>query len=600
MSLRDVIVKWIRLAMMTAACAFGGVYDDCVYLFEGGLDANGNGYAATGEIRDELHANPSHANNQGTVYGYADGTIFRNEPVPYQSAGLSTQNVQCLYLPQPRKINGSTTNFYPTTIRMPFLADACPTNIYTGVFRVRLDHDPLANAGGWLMNFGYTKNTGGQGMLFGFSWNASSNAYTMTSHATGSSGKSWGVADIPTNMWMDVAVVVTGNVVTAYRAFTGRANSSSGTRVAELDNILSWQRTFSSSSVSFPNLTMARGNTWMGAQSGITSEQNFTTISDTNGKKYFCGSVRRFAVWNRALTADEVREAFGRPRPDIVRIGVANGNSDEFASDAAATATVDAMGSWRDLPASLRAGDVRNVTFTLAATESDMPQLLRIKTLSGGGSGTLRVSLNGTAVAAKLLAAGQTFVATLPKNLLVTGANTLTLTRTDANGAAIAIDSLAVGGSWQVGKADKGASEFTYSVPLMMYDTYVNSYMWNRAANAKTSGSSAINLYVTVPEEAVSRYGMRYETRTENSYDLTTTPNTKLTISANGVTKQEFTGIAGGNTNWRDIALEFDPGELHAGVNNIKLAVTGGGCYYFDYHRFQLVPPADGTYIIVK
>ena len=583
---------------LAAACAFGGVYDDCVYLFEGGLDANGNGEAATGEVRDELHANPSHANNQGTVYGYADGAIFRNEPVPYQSAGLSTQNVQCLYLTQPRKINGSTTNFYPNIIKMPFLADVCPTNIYTGVFRVRLDRDPLGNNAAWLMNFGYTKNSNGQGLLFGFGWNASSNAYQMTSHATGSSGKSWGVADIPTNMWMDVAVVVTGNVVTAYRAFTGRANSSSGLQVAALDDIRTWRTTFSSTSAPFPNLTMARGNTWMGAQAGITSVQNFTTITDTNGKKYFCGSVRRFAVWNRALSADEVREAFGRPRPDIVRIGAANGNSDEFASDAAATATVDAMGSWRDLPASLRAGDVRNVTFSLSANETNMPQLLRIKTLAGGGSGTLRVALNGTTVASKLIAAGQTFVATLPKKLFVAGANTLTLTRTDAGGTAVDIDALAIGGSWQVGKDDRKTSEFTYGVPLTMYDTYVNSYMWNRAANAKTSGSSTITLCVTVPEEAVARYGMRYETRTENTYELTSTPNTKLTISANGVTKQEFTGIAG--SVWQDIAIDFAPGELHAGVNTIKLAVTSGGCYYFDFHRFQLVPPVDGTLLIVR
>ena len=593
---KAIITLW---GVTVAACALGGVYDDCVYLFEGGLDANGNGYAATGEIRDELHANPSHANNQGTVYGYADSAIFRNEPVPYQSAGISTQNVQCLYLPQPRKMNGVTTNFYPNIIKMPFLADACRTNIYTGVFRVRLDRDPLANNAGWLMNFGYTKNTNGQGLLFGFSWNVNSNAFVMTSHATGSTGKSFGVADIPTNMWMDVAVVVTGNVVTAYRAFTGRANSSSGTKVAELDNILSWKNTLKTSSVPFPNLTMARANTWLGAQSGITSVQDFSTISDNNGKKYFCGSIRRVAVWNRALTADEVREAFGRPRPDIVRIGVANGSADEFASDAAVTATVDALGPWCGFPASLRAGDVRSVAFSLSANETNMPQLLRIKTLTGGGSGTLRVSLNGTAVASKLIAAGQTFVATLPKKLFVAGANTLTLMRTDANGAAVDIDSLAIGGSWQVGKVDKKASEFTYSVPLMMYDTYVNSYMWNRAANAKTSGTSTITLYVTVPEEAVARYGMRYETRTENTYELTTTPNTKLTISANGVTKQEFTGIAGDKV-WKDIAIDFAPGELYAGVNTIKLAVTNGGCYYFDYHRFQLVPPADGTYIVVR
>ena len=208
----------MAVGMMAAACAFGGVYDDCVYLFEGGLDADGNGCLSTGEMRDELHGSPSHAYNQATVFGYADGALFRNEPVPYQSAGLPTQNVQCLCFTHPRKVSGTTTNFYPNIVKMPFIADACPTNIYTGVFRVRLDRDPLANASGWLMNFGYTKNTDGQGLLFGFSWNANSNAYQMTSHATGSSGKSWGIADIPTNTWLDVAVVVTGNVVTAYRS----------------------------------------------------------------------------------------------------------------------------------------------------------------------------------------------------------------------------------------------------------------------------------------------------------------------------------------------------------------------------------------------
>ena len=33
----------VAIGMMSATCAFGGVFDDCVYLFEGGLDADGNG-----------------------------------------------------------------------------------------------------------------------------------------------------------------------------------------------------------------------------------------------------------------------------------------------------------------------------------------------------------------------------------------------------------------------------------------------------------------------------------------------------------------------------------------------------------------------------
>ena len=110
-------VAFAGMVAAVAAFAFGGVYDDCVYLFEGGLDADGNGQAATGEIRDELHADPNHANSKATVVGYADGALFRNEPVPYQSAGLGTQTVQCLHFAQPRKVSGTTTNFFPNIVK---------------------------------------------------------------------------------------------------------------------------------------------------------------------------------------------------------------------------------------------------------------------------------------------------------------------------------------------------------------------------------------------------------------------------------------------------------------------------------------------------
>ena len=587
----------MTVAAMAAACAFGGVYDDCVYLFEGGLDANGNGLFSTGELRDELHAIPSHANNGAVVSGYSDCAIFRNEPVPYQSAGISTQNVQCLYMPQTVKVSGTTTNYFPVWYAMPFLRDYCTTNVYSAVFRVRADYDPLSK-GGWMMNFGYTKNNiaTGQGWLLGLVWDKNAQAFRLNSHAPGSSGKSWGDANIPTNTWIDIGVVVTGNVVRAYRAYTGRGSPSSGT-TAGLDAFTAHSATFKDSAGVAPNLTMLRENIRFGGQAFNSTAKDYSSVTDDNLKKYFAGSVRRMAFWNRALTEEEVREAFGRPRPDIVSIGAANGNADEFASDAAATATVDAFGTWRDFSASLRAGDTRNVTFPLSANESDLPQLLRIKTLAGGGSGTLRVSVNGTTVASRPIVAGQPFVTILPARAFVTGANTLTLTRTDANGTAIAIDALAVGGSWQVGKNDRKTDEFTYGVPLSSYDTYVNTFAWNRAANAKETGTSALNLYVTVPEE-VARYGLHFETRTRNTYALTTTPNTKLTVSVNGVTKKELTGLGG--SVWEDIALEFEPGELPVGVNNIRFSITDGGCYYFDYHRFQLVPPSDGTYLIVR
>ena len=53
--------KWHFMACVAVVASatlpvVGGVYDDCIYLFEGGLDANGNGLFSTGELRDELHA----------------------------------------------------------------------------------------------------------------------------------------------------------------------------------------------------------------------------------------------------------------------------------------------------------------------------------------------------------------------------------------------------------------------------------------------------------------------------------------------------------------------------------------------------------------
>ena len=595
--MKKTVMVLIAVAASATRPVAGGVYDDCVYLFEGGLDANGNGLFSTGELRDELHADPSHANNGAVVSGYSDCAIFRNEPVPYQSAGISTQNVQCLYLPQTVKVSGTTTNYFPVWYAMPFLRDLCTTNVYSAVFRVRVDYDPLSK-GGWMMNFGYTRNdvAAGQGWLLGFIWDKNTQAFRLNSHAPGSSGKSWGDADIPTNTWIDVGVVVTGNVVRAYRAYTGRGSPSSGTTAA-LDAFTAHSATFKTSAGVAPNLTMMRDNVRFGGQAFNSTAKDYSSVTDDNLKKYFAGSVRRMAFWNRALTEEEVREAFGRPRPDIVRVGAGNGSSDEFASMASADATVDAFGTWRDFPASLRSGDTRHITFPLSANESDLPQLLRIKTLVGGGSGTLRVSVNGTTVASRPIVAGQPFVTILPARAFVTGVNTLALTRTDANGAAIAIDALAVGGSWQVGKNDKSTPDFTYGVPLTSYDTYVNTFAWNRAANANTNKTSALNLYVTVPEEA-ARYGLHFETRTRNTYALTSTPNTKLTVSANGVTKKEFTGL--GNSIWTDVALDFEPGELPAGVNNIRFSVTDGGCYYFDYHRFQFVTPDEGTYLFLR
>ena len=63
----------VAIGMMSATCAFGNVFDDCVYWFCGGRDSNGDGLLQAGELPDTMHANDdAHNAHKCTVYGWGN------------------------------------------------------------------------------------------------------------------------------------------------------------------------------------------------------------------------------------------------------------------------------------------------------------------------------------------------------------------------------------------------------------------------------------------------------------------------------------------------------------------------------------------------
>jgi hypothetical protein len=104
-----------------------------------------------------------------------------------------------------------------------------------------------------------------------------------------------------------------------------------------------------------------------------------------------------------------------------------------------------------------------DIEFSLRSFEYSLSQLLRLTAASGTGQGArLSVSLNGTAIEEVLQAeAGKVKAILLPGTLLREGRNTLRLT--NVSDKDVKFDSLALGGSWQMGVSDDSSAEF-YSV----------------------------------------------------------------------------------------------------------------------------------------
>jgi hypothetical protein len=164
-------------------------------------------------------------------------------------------------------------------------------------------------------------------------------------------------------------------------------------------------------------------------------------------------------VWNRQLSEAEIREAFAFPRSDVLRIGVDNGDGREFIKSSADDTVVNAD-DWYTMPSKLSPDEKVDIEFSLRSFESSLSQILRLTAAPGTGQGArLSVLVNGTAIEDVLHAAvGKVKAILLPGMLFREGRNTLRLT--NVSDKDVKFDSLALGGSWQMGVPDDSSAEF--------------------------------------------------------------------------------------------------------------------------------------------
>ena len=423
------IAGMVSTSMADTSPGSGDVFSDAKSWHQGFVDANGDGIFNVGKAEfpeSLLIAEPNNAAHNvtiGTIWasmapsgvsGVHTSVVLRTEAVvnPYTKA---TGNETVAYLPQDVAMDGGKLKYWSAGVHAASAFTVDLTQECT--FFLRYKWSGESPAGNDMPNYILGA---GNSEAYGFVVSVMSNGCYNT-YSGGIWNKTWNSATdtrIRPNEWTDFAVTVKNRKMTIYSyqessadiatyEVTGNAATRTGT----------------------PN-----GNVILGLSMDGACGYEWST---TAGRlRAFRGSIHSFASWNRALSAEEVRQVFAWPGTDLVRLGTANDSEKEFEGGAAPT----------------------TFNFDVAAKDAGLPQVLRVAATSASAAGTFNVSVNGAAAGTISVTPGRTASLYVKKNLVVAGANTLTLTRTSA--APVAIDAIALGGSIQIGNADGSFSEF--------------------------------------------------------------------------------------------------------------------------------------------
>lgn len=605
------VMAFVTLCGAAAACAETSVYNDAIWWFRGGRDANGDGIAQRGEFFDEMHANDTiHTNHTASFTGYEEARHWTTENVQFPSGRDDLKSVPVLNLPLAKKISedGTVTNlFMPYAV--PLFLVGQITNFYTVVARVRRDWGCTTNSTQWLFRFGYTG--AGGGLLYGFTGDdVSTNKYPImyypkeNTNGTTVTLQEWrasGMTLPPPGVWYDLSVVVSGNTIRVGIARPNLMKSLYPVQFASNPSSANSHAPYMSNPSKSPDA-------WrLFAESGDAAEKNYTNAY----RSAFSGSVQQFAVWNRALSDDEIREAWGFPNEALLKVGLENDGSNEFGSSAAPAAqTIDPYGPWHAYSPNLPAAGVWTVPFTGTVSEAGLPQLLRLKCASSSAAGQVRVFVNGTDAKTHTVTPGRRTNWFVPGAAFKPGTNTLTLTRTDDGASPVTVDAFELGGSWKVGVDGMDWNDLM-SESLVNFGVSTRDVArkhWPQAANL-TSWTTNRTISVYVPEEVAARYPLTFGLRCalyqrpvgEYPYMNIFVNGTRRDVTVDGVT----TNCIGINSTHKLYEIPFEPGELQAGWNTFKLAARptpiGNAYYMFDSFRFSVVADqSDGLLFMLR
>lgn len=423
-----------RFSIKPAADAKGNanVFDDAAFYFRAARQAL-NAYLDDYEFANALYIgsawNP--AGDTFNIGGDRASIMVETMDVPAPYAGKTLRNRSVVHFKQPYTLEDmSKASTSRITIDQPVAATNKASYTVMLRFKVESRIDPTANTQIKVIQLGY--GWSGQSGLDLQLCGPADNLYVRAYHGSNvddfTDMQSDSSKTLKIGEWVDMAITVSGRVNKLYY------KTENG----------SWYEGTQNKDVVAPSALF--GNRYKLALGGPIDNGMVGVSQATSGNYCFRGWYQQVAVWDRALSRDEVLNAFrdGCAEGDDWKVGVANDMSLEFAGSGAAT--LETVNDWRNMKGELAAANASvNVNFDLDAATFAKTRTFKFKTTSVSASGTFDLSLNGRTVAENVAStAGQSAVVTVPGGFFASGANTLTVTRTDSNSGKMEIDCMSL------------------------------------------------------------------------------------------------------------------------------------------------------------
>ena len=568
------------------------VFADAAAVYVGAEDKNGNGLFDTGDWTDLRHAaDPGAKTHQVSKVGSSPATnlVIRTVDVYSPTMDKTIKNQTCVFLRQGQEVwteGGNTLRrIYPGSLNLqaPITGDT-----FTVLCRFRPGPKQTVSSTGdtWLFNLGCSWNK--TGVYFGFRGLGGADytdAYRII-YSNGDNTYSKDTSLVVSNaFWHEVAFVAKG----AY----ARAELANGAIGGHQKNALF--KTFENANAFPPtNAKCISPAPWSGSTqcigNGTTKEMVKTNSTYTT--KDFRGDIHMVAVWNRALTHDEIVEAFANPQPSLWRIGEKGCSDDLLAGSTTGDVTAGTdMQEWRKVPRTLAKGRKLTLNFTVEPNQANLPQAVRLVPAKAV-TASVRFTLDGADLGSAALAGTAPALAFATKGQLGAGDHALVVERTDDGAGELAIDTLEMCGSWQIGEADKYAKTFgPYN------EAYSDKEVISLAAQQHTGTTYAnyagknvdwtpIKLHFFVPQEFLADCKFAYETF--HPY-----------WSADGNNVQTYTlnghQIAQEYLQSKLVSIKLPNEYLQAGENVLEIRMpteSDGKAHWlqFDYHRLVMKP----------
>lgn len=539
-------------ALLTVQSAAGGVYDDVAVWWHFDYDANSDGKAQVGEIKDQRVWDGT-ARHASSVCGPVGSPQWTTDEAP-PSGGVRYGGKSMLFNP-----TTNATACWPAAFQVDGFSVPGSATLVT---RLRWDGRAFSSVSLSQLYFnGFGSNNG---WIFYFD---SGSPRVYSTHGTATS---LGAA-LTIGKWYDIALVI-------------QENGTSDTVTCYLwpDNGL-------------PTKTTQTGNMIPATATTTTHvgcEYMYTALNTAeNAKRGFKGAVNHLAVWNRALSEGEVYEALRATHPATFRIGLNNAILNDLRSEYETTEEYTVNAPWHTMRRALTTSR-RTVTIKtpMTALQAQMDQVVHVDTTTGGG---LTLIVNSTTNEVKTAGSDKQISWFIPSEQFVAGTNSVTLRYDGASW--IGIDCVEIGGTWQVGVADNNYAEFEQEslAPDDFYITNPNLKALERAV--VIGGEKDINLLFPLSAELAGNYAFTYSTRLINQGGGDATH--MLQVLVNDTVVQSLPGQPNGTF----VTVRIDPEYLQAGQNKLTLryndAATGWIC--FDYHRLEVRERLGGTLIRV-